>query len=45
MKDKAFAANVNRDNIRECEKAGIGLDEFLALAINAMAAMEQPQAD
>ncbi len=36
MKDKAFAANVNRDNIRECEKAGLSLDEFLTLAIEAM---------
>ncbi len=37
MKDKAFAANVNRDNIRECEKAGIPLDDFINLAIEAMA--------
>lgn len=36
MKDKAFAANVNRDNIKECEMAGIPLDEFLTIAINAM---------
>lgn len=40
MKDKAFAANVNRANIKECEKAGISLDEFLELAINAMAAQD-----
>lgn len=39
MKDKAFAANVNRNNIRECEKAGLQLDEFLAMAISAMANM------
>lgn len=39
MKDKAFAANVNRDNIRQCENAGLALDEFLGLAIQAMAAM------
>lgn len=38
LKDKAFAASVNRDNIRECERAGIPLDDFLALAITAMAA-------
>ncbi len=36
MKDKAFAASVNRDNIRECEKLGLELDEFLNLAIAAM---------
>ena len=36
MKDKAFAASVNRDNIRECEKIGLELDEFLKLAIAAM---------
>ena len=37
MKDKAFARAVRRENILECEKAGIGLDEFLALAIAAIA--------
>ena len=36
MKDKAFAANVRRDNILECDKAGVPLDTFLALAIAAM---------
>ncbi len=36
MKDKAFAANVNRESIRECEKTGLSLDEFLTLAIAAM---------
>jgi uncharacterized protein len=39
MKDKAFAANVRRDNIRECERAGVDLDTFLGLAIAAMAAL------
>lgn len=39
MKDKAFAANVNRERIRECEKMGMPLDDFLALSIRAMAAM------
>lgn len=43
MKDKAFAANVSRENIRECQQAGIELDEFLALAIKAMS--EMPQTD
>ncbi len=36
MKDKAFAASVNRDRIRECEKIGLGLDEFLTLSISAI---------
>ncbi len=36
MKDRAFAANVSRDSIKECEKAGLSLDEFLTLAIAAM---------
>lgn len=39
MKDKAFAANVNRERIRECEKMGMALDDFIALSIRAMAAM------
>ena len=37
MKDKAFAANVRRANILECDKAGLPLDEFLPLAIAAIA--------
>lgn len=41
MKDKAFARNVRRENIRECEKLGLGLDEFLDLAITALAALPQ----
>ena len=36
MKDKAFAAAVNRERIRECEQMGLSLDEFLSLAIEAM---------
>jgi predicted hydrolase (HD superfamily) len=36
MKEKIFAASVNRDTIRECEKTGIPLDEFAELAVNAM---------
>jgi uncharacterized protein len=36
MKDKAFAANVRRQNIQECDKAGLPLDVFLTLAIAAM---------
>lgn len=36
MKQKAFAASVNRDTIRECEEIGIPLSEFAELAIEAM---------
>ena len=36
MKEKAFAASVNRDTIRECEKIGIPLDEFITISLNAM---------
>jgi len=36
MKEKAFAASVNRDNIRECEQIGIPLDEFVGIALTAM---------
>jgi putative nucleotidyltransferase with HDIG domain len=39
MKDKAFAANVSRERIRECEHMGMPLDDFLALSIKAMAAI------
>jgi putative nucleotidyltransferase with HDIG domain len=41
MKDKAFAANVSRERIRECEQAGLSMDDFLALAIAAMAAARE----
>jgi predicted hydrolase (HD superfamily) len=36
MKEKAFAASVNRDNIMECEKIGIPLNEFVEICVNAM---------
>ena len=36
MKDKAFAAAVNRERIRECERVELPLDDFLGIAINAM---------
>jgi uncharacterized protein len=36
MKEKAFAASVNRDIIMECEEAGIPLDEFIQLSVDAM---------
>ncbi len=40
MKEKAFAASVKRENIMECEIAGIPLAEFADLALNAMQKME-----
>lgn len=36
MKEKAFAASVNRDIILECETIGIPIDEFCNLSLNAM---------
>jgi putative nucleotidyltransferase with HDIG domain len=36
MKEKSFAASVNRDTIRECETIGIPLPEFAELALTAM---------
>jgi putative nucleotidyltransferase with HDIG domain len=36
IKEKAFAAGANRDIIRECEVAGIPLDEFCDLSLKAM---------
>jgi len=36
MKQKAFAAKVSRENILECEKIGIPLNEFAELCVNAM---------
>ncbi len=36
MKEKAFAASVNRDIIRECDKIGLELGDFFAVAIAAI---------
>ncbi|MBT3260876.1 HDIG domain-containing protein [bacterium] len=36
MKEKAFAASVNRDIIRECEKIGLPLPEFAEISLQAM---------
>ena len=36
MKEKAFAASVRRENILECEKIGISLDEFAVISLSAM---------
>lgn len=40
MKEKAFARKVSRENIRECEEAGISLDEFIVLSLKAMSSIE-----
>lgn len=36
MKERNFAATVKRENILECEKIGIPINEFAEIAINAM---------
>lgn len=36
MKEKAFAASVNRDTIMECEKIGLSLNDFTEIALQAM---------
>jgi len=36
MKDKSFAAKVDRDVIRECEEAGIPLDKFIEISLKAV---------
>ncbi|NOQ24645.1 MAG: HDIG domain-containing protein [Bacteroidales bacterium] len=36
MKQSAFAASVSRDNIMECEKLGLTLNDFAEIALNAM---------
>ncbi len=36
MKARAFAANVNRDIIRECDRLGLDLAEFFQIAIDAI---------
>jgi hypothetical protein len=36
FRDKSFAANCSRESISEIEKAGLTLDEFFELSINAM---------
>ena len=37
MKEKAFARQVNRETIMECEKLGLSLDELIPLSLSAMA--------
>lgn len=36
MKEKMFAASVNRETILECEKLGLTIDEFAEIALNAL---------
>jgi predicted hydrolase (HD superfamily) len=36
MKEKAFAASVNRDTIRECEALNLPLEEFVEISLGAM---------
>jgi predicted hydrolase (HD superfamily) len=36
MKEKAFAASINRDIILECEDIGLPLEEFVQLSLEAM---------
>lgn len=36
MKEKAFAKNVSRDVIMECEKIGLSLNEFVEISLKAM---------
>lgn len=36
MKEKIFAASVKRENIMECEKIGIPLDEFVDISLSAL---------
>lgn len=41
MKEKSFAASVNRDVIMECEKIGLSIDEFAQTALEAMQSVSQ----
>jgi predicted hydrolase (HD superfamily) len=36
MKEKAFAAGVDRATVMECEKLGMDLDEFSRICLEAM---------
>jgi predicted hydrolase (HD superfamily) len=36
MKEKAFAKNVRREAILECERIGLSLDEFVEISLGAM---------
>ncbi len=41
MKEKAFAAGVNRETIVECERLGLSLDEFAQISLEAMQRIAQ----
>ncbi len=41
LKDKAFAAKVNREMINDIEKIGLSRDEFIVLAIEAVSGMKE----
>ena len=41
MKEKAFAAGVNRDTIMECEKLGLSIEEFADISLRAMQGIAQ----
>lgn len=41
MKEKAFAASVNRETILECEKIGIPIGEFAELSLEALKPIEE----
>lgn len=40
MKEKLFAASVNRETIMECETIGIPIDEFASLSLDALRPIE-----
>ncbi|MBE0637957.1 MAG: HD domain-containing protein [Bacteroidales bacterium] len=41
MKEKAFAASVNREHILECEQAGLTLEEFIQISLDAMCGISE----
>jgi len=41
MKEKAFAASVSREHIMECEQAGLPLDEFIRISLEAMCGISE----
>jgi len=40
MKEKQFAASVNRSTIMECELLGLSIDDFVSLSLEALAPIE-----
>ncbi len=36
FKSKSFAANCNRDQVGECDKAGVSIDDFLEIGLRAL---------